>query len=181
MRIFIAAVLPENIKSHISNYVNSIKDSIDGVKWEDRTKYHITLKFIGSIDSKILPRINNLLTDRLNGENHIFMELTHFLGFPNLKHPRVLAAGFKKSVELNHIHSYIEDHLGKLGFVKDSRSFKPHVTLGRVKSRFLVRNALPVIEPILFDIERLEVFESILSSGGAVYKSHFSYDFAKKN
>ncbi|NIT14132.1 MAG: RNA 2',3'-cyclic phosphodiesterase, partial [Candidatus Dadabacteria bacterium] len=50
MRIFIAALLPHEILTHIGSYQDSLKDRIQGVKWESRNKLHITLKFLGDID-----------------------------------------------------------------------------------------------------------------------------------
>jgi RNA 2',3'-cyclic 3'-phosphodiesterase len=61
----------------------------------------------------------------------------HFQGlgaFPNLRRPRVVYAGVDEGVEeLAALHDAIADRLGDHRFfVREERSFTPHLTVGRV-------------------------------------------------
>jgi len=55
--------------------------------------------------------------------------------FPNVRRPQTLWIGFSGSIEpLATLAGQVEDELGPLGFPPEGRAFRPHLTIGRVRS-----------------------------------------------
>lgn len=177
MRIFIAAILPYEIKKYIGEYIVDIKDSVSGVKWEIPEKLHITLKFIGKVEKSYVDKIVMAIGNYQYGEKPIRMKISGIDGFPNFKNPRVLIVRFEQTDILNEIRDYVEDALSQVGIEKDSRNFVPHTTIGRVKRKFNVKRALPIIETREFKLVSLDVMNSVLSKAGSNYFTHYGFDF----
>ncbi|HPP05998.1 MAG TPA: 2'-5' RNA ligase family protein, partial [Syntrophorhabdaceae bacterium] len=58
----------------------------------------------------------------------------------------------------------------KLGFEKESRLFKPHITLGRIRTPMpLLERFIPRMEEKTFKVEDLVLFKSTLTNKGAIY------------
>ena len=69
----------------------------------------------------------------------------------------------------------LQEKLLNLGFLKEKRGFKPHLTLGRVRSarnRQQLKQPLTSLTPaqISMQAERLTLFQSTLSKAGAIYQ-----------
>jgi 2'-5' RNA ligase len=169
LRLFIAALLPEDIKRRISDYINRLKPDIEGVKWEKPDKLHVTLKFLGEVDDSKLAQISNTLDSLYHKQSPFKMNITRFGGFPGLRSPRVLFVGLSENEELSKLHAEIQEQLGTLGFQRDERRFIPHVTIGRVKKKFSIRDALPLPEKTAFEIRKIGVIKSELNKTGSVY------------
>jgi 2'-5' RNA ligase len=96
--------------------------------------------------------------------------------FPSIKRPRVVWAGLVGEIpNLINLHRNLEDRLAAIGFAKEKRSFKAHLTLGRMKQKTdpdAVRRALKEYLEIgdhQFVADRITLFKSVLKPSGAVY------------
>jgi len=168
LRIFIAALIPEEIRTRLTNYINSLKHNIDGVKWEKSEKLHVTLKFLGDVDESGVDEISSLLGKLVHGYSPFNLSISDFGGFPNLKSPRVLYIGLSRNNELSKFQNELERDLHNLGFNKEDRRFIPHITLARVKKRIHIRETLPVMQS-MFDITQIGLMKSELRAEGSVY------------
>jgi len=169
MRLFIAALLPEEIKKQLTESINSLKHEVDGVKWERPEKLHITLKFLGDVEESKLDSIDDLLIKLSSAYSSFNLSLTDFGGFPNLKKPRILYVGLSTNSLLSKLVSELEEELSVLGFEKESRKFIPHITLGRVKKKINIQYS-PQITKNSFKVTQIGLIKSKLSSSGSVYK-----------
>ncbi|MCK5391016.1 MAG: RNA 2',3'-cyclic phosphodiesterase [Deltaproteobacteria bacterium] len=168
MRIFIAALIPDEIRTQLANYIDSLKRNVDGVKWEKSDKLHITLKFLGDVDVSRVDEISNLLGKLVHGYSPFNLSISDFGGFPNFKSPRVLYIGLSRNNELSKFQNELERDLHNLGFNKEDRRFIPHITLARVKKRIHIRETLPITQSI-FDITQIGLIKSELGAEGSVY------------
>ncbi len=168
MRMFIAALIPQDIRTKLTNYINTLKHNIDGVKWEESDKLHVTLKFLGDVDESKVDEISNMLDKLVHSYSPFKLELSDFGGFPDLKYPRVLYVGLSGNSELSKFHSELDQYLSKIGFEKESRKFIPHVTLAKVKNRVHIKETLPITQSI-FNITQIGLIKSEPRSEGSVY------------
>ena len=169
MRIFIAALIPQDICAKLTNYINILKHNIDGVKWEKSEKLHVTLKFLGDVDESKADEISNMLDKLVHSYSPFELELAGFGGFPDLKQPRVLYAGLSRNSGLSKFHSELDQYLCRIGFEKENRKFIPHITLARVKKRVHIKETLPAITHSVFDITHIGLIKSELRPEGSVY------------
>lgn len=169
MRIFIAALLPEDIKILMYDYIRVLKPLCEGVRWEKREKLHVTLKFLGEVEESTTEKVSASI-GRLAADCSPFdMDILQLGGFPNLRYPRVLFVGLSENEGLRELQHKIEEELETLGFEKERRRFTPHVTIGRIKSRLKIKGPLPLPEKSPFVISEIGVINSKLGREGSVY------------
>lgn len=175
MRLFIAIPLPDSAKQALEN----LKKPIDSIRWQPSHQFHITLKFLGETPEQQLQR----LQAHLRSVNQSAFNLTvQGLGaFPKKGKPRVIWAGVEKSAALEQLQQTIEEISVGVGFEKESRSFTPHITLGKVR-----KAATQEVDLFLsscsgwgseeFLVDQLALYASHISSSGArheVIKNYF--------
>jgi len=168
LRLFIAALIPEDIRTQLTNYINFLKHNIDGVKWEKFEKLHVTLKFLGDIDESRVNEISNLLEKLVHNYSPFNTSILDFGGFPDLKNPKVLYIGLSHNSELPKFQNELEKSLSEIGFEKENRRFLPHITVGRVKKRIHIKETLSITQSI-FNITQIGLIKSELRPEGSVY------------
>ncbi len=169
MRLFIAALLPEEIRLSVGEYIDGLKPNVDGVKWEKYNKLHVTLKFLGETGDSTAAQVSDKLENLCKKYSPFHMNITRFGGFPNLEKPRVLFVGLSPNEGLSSLKSDIESELETLGFKMENRRFVPHITVGRVKNRFVIKSPIAIAEKTAFEISEIGLIKSELNNKGSVY------------
>ena len=103
--------------------------------------------------------------------------------FPNIRRPRVIWIGIQVPETLKALHQELETATAKLGFPPEKRSFKPHLTIGRVK-KHISSDKIDALQIALsgtnigfidtVEVEALHLFKSDLKPSGAVYTKLYS-------
>ncbi|MFC2076096.1 RNA 2',3'-cyclic phosphodiesterase [candidate division KSB1 bacterium] len=177
MRTFIAVDLPETVRDSLRELQAGLRGRSDGVKWVRVEGMHLTLKFLGEIDPDLVSGIDRVLQEAARSIKPFRIALSGLGAFPGLSRPRVIWVGVDGELEpLQNLKSGIDKGLAELGFPKDDRSFKPHITLGRVKGKIdgrrLVGDKNYTTDHFL--ICRVRLIESILKPTGAEYSEVLS-------
>lgn len=176
IRAFICFKLPRRIILSIRELQESIKDSGLKIKWVKAENIHLTIKFIGDIR---LPDINDieLAIKETAGDFAPLLLSAQGLGvFPNLKRPRVIWTGLSGQIEeLISLQKILDTKLRLIGFPKEKRPFKGHLTIGRVKGRLdsrklsEVMNRFNKFETKQFSCDRIFLMQSELKPSGPIY------------
>jgi len=181
LRLFIAIDIPDEIKRAISELIGRLKKTGSDVKWVRPETVHITLKFLGEVEESKIKAI----TDRLEmiSKRHAPFEL-EAVGtgvFPDYSRPRVLWIGIRQNEEVQKIYEEINTELKALGFEEENRAFKPHLTIGRVKSRSGLNQTLKTLRGFSkrdfgkISVKEILLMKSTLKPTGAEYeKIHVS-------
>ncbi len=159
--------------------------SDEKISWTHPENFHITLHFFGNIPEPDVGLIKEIL-----GETVLHVKSFHFQVrgagiFTNLNHPRVLWLGLQETGELTELRNELENHLALQGFKSDSRAFRPHLTLGRMKKlnhRVHVKETLEKYDDLkFFEAPAGEIifYESVLTEKGVVYHSLSHHDLMK--
>jgi 2'-5' RNA ligase len=96
--------------------------------------------------------------------------------FKNFRDPRVIWVGIHSSEKLLILNDIISDGLRENGFEIDERQFRPHLTLGRIKSVKDTENLKTVLERYrdnqiqIVRVNEVILYESILMQTGPLYK-----------
>ncbi len=173
-----ALELPESVQAELATLQRELQKSGADAKWVEPHNLHITLKFLGSVNTEKIPPIISALDNLLKNETALTMTLEGLGGFPSKTAPRVVWAGFREEApRLKTLAQAIENTLSGLGFQKETRPFETHATLARLRSS---RNRVALAEKIelsqktltgeTFTADRLTLFESQLSSQGPTYR-----------
>ncbi|HET6203873.1 MAG TPA: RNA 2',3'-cyclic phosphodiesterase [Planctomycetota bacterium] len=177
MRLFVAAEIPSTVADSVARSIADLRRRFGGVRWEDASKYHFTLKFLGEVEEKRLPDVTSAV-DRSSLHVGPFPVRLRGLGFfPPGARPRVVWVGVGAGAEgLARLAEGSEREFVRLGFPREGRPYSAHLTVGRVKGpgdgprlaeALAPRGAEEVGDP--FAVERLVLFESRLLPGGSRY------------
>lgn len=169
MRIFIAARIPKEIRLEIKIYIDQIKPRLEGVRWEHDDRYHITLKFLGETDSSKLSDIEKVLRELVKDYSPFRLSISGLEALPNFKNPRVIVIELDKNDDLFKFQSEIEGSLYRIGFAKEERPFKSHITVGRVKLRPRISGILNSPDKITFTVSEIAIINSVLGKEGSRY------------
>lgn len=185
IRTFLAIELPRDIQILIKGMQERLMPVLREIRWTRPDGIHLTLKFFGDLFQDDVTRISEVV-GRLARDSHP-MELNIGLpgGFPTLKRPRVLWLGIGgDTLRLTTLQAALEKELEEAGFPGDTRSFKPHLTVGRARSRGGVITGTEAVmenagklEASRFDVRELILFKSELKPGGAVYTKVAGFPF----
>jgi 2'-5' RNA ligase len=135
IRCFVALHLPEKIITGISQYIQELKKLTNSVKWNRPEGIHLTLKFLGEIESSRVEAIQSRLPKISEAVAPFNIYVSGSGCFPGRNKPRVFWLGLEQgeSNSLTEIQALLENILEPLGFERETRRFSPHLTLGRVK------------------------------------------------
>jgi len=176
IRSFLAVELPKEIIGKLGGVQDDLKPSGPYVKWVRPESIHLTLKFFGNIEEKIIDNISLVVKGVTSNTNVFNLEVIDIGVFPNMSRPKVIWVGVKFSDgTLDILQKEVGAGLEKIGFEHEGREFNPHLTLGRVKSLKEKRRLVEQIERFegcelgSFKVEYLSLLKSDLRPTGAVY------------
>jgi 2'-5' RNA ligase len=133
MRAFVALDFDEKLKRRLYDIGSIVKSNASRGVWVKKENFHLTLKFLGEIDEMQVESIGNLLESISSSHSAISLKLDD-LGFFNKRKDEygVIWLGIGGDIDiLNEIYDIVEDDMESLGFRKERRPFRPHITLGR--------------------------------------------------
>ncbi len=177
MRLFIAVDI--NFNRKISEFYLQTKELFknEKIKWVDPDNFHLTLKFLGETQTDKIPFIENSLKEIAKNYKKFEIEISGIGVFPNLYKPKVLWIGINKYEILTEIAHQIDTKLQKIGFEPETRIFKPHLTIGRIKfirSLSKLKNYVEKNSEKFFNRQKINsiiLYQSILSPQGAKYNA----------
>lgn len=186
-RIFIAINLPENIKEKLGKY--SQKWPNLPAKWTKPENLHITLVFIGDINEERILEIKKAIACVVKEQKPFFMALNQVCYGPlKIMPPRMVWLIAEKSQEYALLCKKLEKVLSestKISFRPERNELTPHVTLARIKEwqwQRIEPDERPEIEEFIdlkFQVESIDLMESILKRIGPEYKILESYQLNK--
>jgi 2'-5' RNA ligase len=174
-RIFIA--VKTDAGADLLKMIASLKDLLgkESIKWVDPANIHLTLAFLGDTEEKRIRILSSLLKDKCSGFGEFDFTLAGTGVFKNFRDPRVIWAGIRSSERLSDLNSEISAGLKETGFNIEERSFKPHLTLGRIRSLKDPDNLKSTLERYretefqTIQVREVFLFESILMQKGPTY------------
>ncbi len=98
---------------------------------------HLTLKFLGNdVDAALVPNIAAALDDAASASEPFTLTLGRVGVFRQRGDPRVIWLGLIGDLDrLRKLQSDIENTLEAIGLPRETRPFRPHFTLARIRSR----------------------------------------------
>lgn len=175
VRTFVAITLPMDVREGLAGLRNRLDSPDLAAKWVSRENIHLTLKFLGSVDSDRIVEIEGALKRALQEHTSFHFVLGRVGSFPSPSRPRVIWVGVVEGKEqLREIALSIEEELADIGFPKDRKGFSAHVTLARVKrekKRGRLAEAMSETDyrSRSIEVSRVEIMRSQLRPQGPIY------------
>jgi len=172
-RTFIAIELPADVRARIAQHIACLRHGLPDVRasWSREDNLHLTLKFLGNVSLADIPKVSNAV-ERVTKPMSTFEVAVSGCGlFPPQGRPSVLWLGTQAS-GLQALHAPIEEELAEAGFARESRPFRPHLTIARLRHPQGARQLAELHEslgftPIEFDVSEVVVFKSELLKDGS--------------
>lgn len=134
MRLFVALELPPEVREAAALVAHELKSSGADVKWVKPESMHLTLKFLGETPDDQAAEVKGALEEACAGKAALDLAVKGCGSFPGQKKPQVVWLGLDGQVDrLRDLAGAIEARLELLGFPPERRSFKAHLTLGRMR------------------------------------------------
>jgi 2'-5' RNA ligase len=176
LRLFIALPLPHEVEVELDRLLGLLRPKSSDVKWVTANNIHLTVKFLGDTDEKLVPRIKTAMNETVAAFQPFESVMDRVGGFPNLMKPRVIWVGGSQPIEAAvRMAAEIDRRMHELSFEKETRPFKAHLTLGRVREGRSISALATYLEsfkltPIPLKLDRLVLFKSTLTPKGSIYE-----------
>jgi len=143
IRTFVAVLIDDDLRRRIAGVQDQLKRLAPDVKWVAPENLHVTMKFLGDVREDMLPDVFAAVEKAAGGFSPFDVSVSGLGAFPSPSRARVVWVGLGDGWEqLRDLASAVEANLAALGFAREDKEFKAHITIGRVKfSRFLDRLA----------------------------------------
>ena len=176
IRSFLAVELPPDMLSEIGKIQDRLRACRADVRWVRAERIHLTLKFFGNIEEEQIASISSVMEEIAGRKSSFAVSVKGLGAFPSTRSPRVIWLGLDGWEEnLSPLQVEIESKLEAMGFPPEDRPFRPHLTLGRVKSLKGKGDLVDLMERDRdvdlgsFTVDRLVLFRSDLRPTGPIY------------
>lgn len=165
-RLFVALPIGTQLLSSIKQLI-LLNENLDGVRWTPLGNLHLTLFFLGEVNTIHVPEVILRMDEVQLKEFHLtFHSFSLEGGRPH--HPSMIWAKFNKNPEFtalclklrNSFEPYISEP------IKFSEPI-PHVTVGRIKKVQAFELSVPMEEPYI--VKGMELWQSVKTSTGVIY------------
>lgn len=185
IRAFIAIDVPPEVKNHLRS-ASAALGSLDlDARPAPVSSIHLTLRFLGNVEESRVPGIGDAIRRCAQRVPPFALEVRNLGAFPSRKRPRIVWAGVAGDGVLERLHRFLELELQELGFDRERKKFRPHLTLLRLKSSRNLKRLSSYLEtegqgtePVSFPVRRVHLYESRLSSRGARHEKLVTAELA---
>lgn len=147
IRVFLAVEISDELRAGLVRAQHDLKQRLAPhlpkdvrITWGQPNSFHLTVRFLGLTDEKLLPLMQEALATIDQSRPAIEIPIERLEAFPTLQKPRVLWVGPSEewlrsdaAKQLSAWHQQIESCCFSLGVAPDDKSFTPHLTLARIK------------------------------------------------
>jgi 2'-5' RNA ligase len=191
IRSFIAIELPAELKLYLANLQAKLKaDNQPHIKWTNPDGIHLTLKFLGDIETSMIEPITQAMTDAAHKTSSFKLGVQQPGAFPSLQRVQVVWVGLGGEVDkLKQLHKLLDINLARLGFTAEQRPFKAHLTLARLGNEVSADERQQFGELVAatrleagqnIKVDSINLIKSQLTRGGAIYSRISSAELSEE-
>jgi 2'-5' RNA ligase len=184
-RIFVAVDISDEARGKVADYIKTLRGEFPSLRvgWEKTEKLHLTLRFLGETEENQLLNINETVEKIGKHISKFTLEVSETGVFPSARNARILWLDVKDETRsLTKINDFLETECEKIGFPKENRNYKSHLTIARLrepqKSRELAEKHVEnEFEPVRFEVAEIVIYESRLQRTGSIYTKVSGFKF----
>jgi 2'-5' RNA ligase len=176
VRLFVALNLSAAERHAIYAAAEPVREGTSGATWVAEENLHITLKFLGREPAVGVAPLCARLREVAAAHAPVRLALGGVDAFPNLRAPRIVWMGATAGPAIERLHHDVEEACGALGYEREGRPYRPHITLGRVKARLdagaarrLAERARGVRYSGSVEVRSVDLMSSTLTPAGSRY------------
>ena len=96
IRTFIALPASSSIQQSIALVQTQLQEANASVKWDTAEQFHITLKFLGDVETNRIDTLAQALQHTLDSFNQFDITYEGIGAFPDIYHPRIVWIGIQQ-------------------------------------------------------------------------------------
>ncbi len=175
IRCFIAIDIPDSIKKDISDLIEFLKKHDADIKWVSADNLHITLKFLGNTPEKLIADIRDKISMMVKSYRPFYIKIKGTGVFPSSKYPRICWIGIEYPDIFIKLQKDIDKLMKQFGFKEDDRDFRPHLTIGRIRSKRGILNIVKELDNNIskefgnVSVDTIKIMKSVLKPTGPEY------------
>lgn len=177
LRAFLAFEIDDRVRAGLVALERDLQPRIKGVRWASTSGWHVTLRFLGEAARDRLDRLGPPLRAAAAACPRSEGRVGGLGLFPERGGPRLLWIGVSLPPPVLELQAACEEAAVEAGFVRETRPFRAHLTLGRWRDR-AARPELPGADLGPVPLEALVLFRSELRRSGAVHTPLASFPLA---
>lgn len=134
-RLFVAVPLPPEPLAACLTLVDGVRRGPlgDVPRWVHVENLHLTVRFLGETPPDLTPDAALAVRDALAGRRAFDVVLAGAGAFPEARKPRALWLGIERGAEeLGALADALDPALEPLGWPRDDRPYRPHLTVARL-------------------------------------------------
>lgn len=158
------------------------------VKPVDSDTMHVTIKFIGNMRQELVQPVADILVHYAGRMDAMDLPIRGLDAFPNRSKPSIMWAAFLGAEPVRRFASDLESALLTLGIEPETRPYRPHLTLARLRRTRardsqgpeIFRRLLTEYKETNFGTAALRhavLYQSELTESGPIYTSLAQADF----
>jgi len=169
-RIFIGIPLDGHCQKQINELLKCLRQSRKDIRWVPENNRHLTLAFLGNIPDQDVEKLQHSFAKTYQNEPQFQYHLTTLTRFPDSA-GRIIALVNDPTRPLDILFQNTLEMLRENRLNPDRKSFRPHITLGRIKRPRHVKENPGQQANIDLMVEKVTLFQSNFSESGPVYTS----------
>jgi 2'-5' RNA ligase len=171
-RSFIALEAPAPVYRSLAERLKHFQP-VRGVNWVPPQNLHMTLLFLGDVDSERIPELQTILKEASGHSAPFQLALKGLELFP-ARSPRLVWASLaSETQDIFTWHKGLLKDVRATGFEPDVKPLKLHITLGRIKSFLPVDVEREIMQSETdkdnYEYDTITLYRSVLKPDGPVY------------
>jgi RNA 2',3'-cyclic 3'-phosphodiesterase len=136
MRLFIALGVPDDVLDDLETACAPVRSAWPGLRWTDRSAWHVTLAFLGEVPALPASRLSARLERAALRHSAFDLAFSGAGAFPRPSRANVLWCGLTGSIDaLRGLAMSVAAGARRAGAPPDAgRAFRPHLTLARCRT-----------------------------------------------
>lgn len=175
VRAFFALVLTDDALAEALRLLAALRRApgAERLRFVRADGLHATLRFLGEVPRVQAAEIAGVVGSALAGQGGFSVQLGLLHPFPTPRRPRVIVLGLEPEAPLTALVAAVERGVTAAGLTPETRPFRPHVTLARVREGARLDphllDGLIARHDARFLASEIVLFESVLAPGGSQY------------
>ncbi|HUY36791.1 MAG TPA: RNA 2',3'-cyclic phosphodiesterase [Pirellulales bacterium] len=178
LRTFVAVAASREVRGRAAQLISELSCTAAKVRWVEPENLHFSLKFLGDVELLEIPKVCEAVARAVAGQPPFEIVARGAGAFPDADRPRTIWLGVRDGSEpMVELNAHVERELAPLGFRRERRRFRPHLTIGRVRDGRpglselgrLVRQHADFVGGVV-SVDEVVVFSSALGRDGPFYE-----------
>jgi RNA 2',3'-cyclic 3'-phosphodiesterase len=134
MRTFVALNIDPAERQRLASSLMPLRERDLPIRWTREESLHLTLRFLGDIEGAEVERLRDTLHSVASRHEPLSLRFGGIGAFPSLRRANIVWIGVAADSALMALQRDAELALAKLGYGREPKPFRPHVTAGRAQN-----------------------------------------------